>query len=308
MKGDSAFGTLESLLVVFQVDQHMPQDITKAISNIQDIAENRSDSGLASIVLGLAQGKALLLKARNHAEEVKKSTEFLTDLVAQSDKASSLGNPNQNVDGWSEFERVITSGSNLLHEALSKSTSTDVTQSSIISKSKSALGEFACATCKAFIQKDIFSWVEKTLKLGIDMSKDKADPVPSLGLDAKNGKFPALGNPANDILTLTQELETALGLVHTAWNNCKDGSLETSAAVNLSKEFDAYLAGSGSRLDGFNLITNDQMQRLKDLSRSVLLPLSDSRVANSSREYAKELGDLMIKAQPFQTTPGLIKP
>ncbi len=303
MKEYSAFGTLESLLIVFQVDQHMPQDITKAISSIQDIAENRSDSGLASVVLGLAQGKALLLKARHHAEDAKKATEFLTDLVAQSDKASSLGNPDQNTDGWSEFEKVITSGSNLLHEALSKSTSTDVTQS-IISKSKSVLGEFACATCYAFIQKDILSWVGKTLKLGIDMSKDKADNVPSLGLDAKKGKFSALGNQANDILTVTQDLETALGVVHRAWNNSKDGSLETSAAVNFTKEFDVYLAGSGSRLAGFKLITEDQLQHLKDLARAVLLPLSDSRVANTSKEYAKALVDLMVKAKKqFQNIP-----
>ena len=291
--------TLQCVLTVLESEKYVPAEIQNAVASIQEISSSRTDSGLAAIVIGLSQGKALLRQARQYAESLVQGMEFLEKLKGWCAKASVDDIPQEKVDDWKEFSKVINEGTSELIAVLAQNQSSSTESADavkgVISQSKKQLGDFAIAVCKSHVQFTANNWVSGMLSHWT--SKDPFASCPPLKLfAAASSKYSVLGNGVSEILNLVSDLDTALGLAHTSWSKSVDGSLDTDSAINWSREFQKFLEVSGERLVECKVMATEMLKSMSELSKS-MLALSDSRVVQTSSLHFKTLGDIMAKAR-----------
>ena len=280
--------TLQQMLVILETEKHVPAEILKAV---QHMAENR-DTGLASIVCGLSQGKALVKQARAYADQAAEGLKFLQPLSDLSDEASGATIPTEPCEDWTELSRVINGGCRQLLEV--QSTGPDSAKA-IIAQSRKTLSEFAVSVCKSFIQHTASCWLDLMLK-----NWDNAEPVSrcaSLNLESPLSKYSCLGNSASEIIQQVSELQAVITSTHENRAKAKEASLDTESAINAAKEFDDFLRGSGRRMYDFKTIPEEMFQTMCGLQKSVTA-LSDALVSKTADLHIVKLADIMAKARP----------
>ncbi len=288
----STLETLRSLMMILEVEKHVPADLQKAVETIQEIAADRKDSGLGAIIMGLSQGKALLRQAHSHVDDTMKDLEFLNQLAGPIDKVANMSIPHEKVTDWTSFSSALKEGIKALSEALPKANNESA--KGVINQAKKTLSDFAVALCKSYASFIATDWVDMMLGQWDREDGDCGGP-PELGCSTSGG-VSNLGATASEHLSVTLELASAMKTVYEIHCLHKAKKLETKCAINASKKIEDFMSTTGPRMVVMTLISDG-----KSLSmlKQNMIALSDARVAIDARDLYSKLANVVAKAWFF---------
>ena len=295
----STLDTLRSLMMILEVEKHVPADLQKAVETIQEIAADRKDSGLGAIIVGLSQGKALLRQAHSHVDDTMKDLEFLNQLSGPIDKVATMSIPNEKVTDWANFSSALNEGIKALSEALPKVNNESA--KGVINQAKKTLSDFAVALCKSYASFIVDDWVAMMLGKWDSEDGDCGGP-PELGCSTSGG-VSNLGATASEHVSLTLELASAMKTVYEIHCLHKAKKLETKCAINASKKIEDFMSATAPRMVVMTLFSDGTP--LSKLKQS-MMAISDARVAIDARDLYSKLANVVAKACFLLTFPKLL--
>ena len=286
--------TVDNVLMILSAESHAPPEIGKALASLQTSADSTSDLGLAAIVIGLSQTKALVRLCRDYVNTKESELAFLNDVTTACESISGLEIPKGfRRAGWDELAGALHVALQAV-AAASQKAGTEAARG-ILQQSRKTLSEFATSICTSFHSYTVLEWMQDLITKW-DSAKELAPPPES----RFNRDFPSykLLTPfAADMIKMTLEAESALGSVYFARRASRgDGGLSVESAVKVTREFDSFLNGSGATLASHDMIGVQFVEILRQLSKNVVA-LSDARVALRLKECLTAIGDLVAKAR-----------
>ncbi len=285
-------GTIRNILVVLNVSNHTPPDILKAVSGIQDSAEVNNDKGLAAIVLGLSQGKALLSQARLFANESSKKLEFLAGLASTCESMSTKAVPTEMCYDWGEYKDMLHKGIDEFVAATAASKgSSESSAKSFLLTSKKGISDFGQLICKSYCLHTLSHWVETMSQKweGIEL----VEGPPSCLVDGQ--KYNLLTPLCHDLTQITIDYHKVLLKVYRSWRAFKEGSLETSTAVDAVSSFEEFSSFGMKRLVPLGLANEKGLDSL-DILKKNMVGLCDARVNLQSKQHMTSMANLLCKA------------
>jgi len=287
--------TFESVLTIVEIGS-APEEVLKAVAYIQDTAESNVDSGLASIVVGLSQGKSLLRQARSNAEEKAKSYEFLEALGEAKEKATGAVVPSGKLEDWSSLVEILNDGASKLSDVVANKDQNPVDDivKTKVNQSKHSIASLASSMCLSYAKHTVSEWLQ-TLSANWD-SDVVVRSLPSLNLPKDMKQYNVLGNATAGLLKLTQHLELTLVKAMQTRHKSKDGSLDATSAVNAATEYCEFMTSSLEKMNKFSM-TTPKMEEDLEIVKNGMVALSDSHVSFAAKEKTTMLGDLMVKAR-----------
>lgn len=156
--------TLKSFSAVVHYEQSSAEDVIRGVNDLQKGSKGTdtklSDGGLAAVILGIAQGKALLKLAQESSEKRAKEEESMDDLISCCKKLKTLIETTIS-DDWGAFTTLAVDSSDALTDAIPKATNDRLL--SLCDKSKQEIADVICKACSIYVTQNVYSWMESSM-------------------------------------------------------------------------------------------------------------------------------------------------
>ena len=286
--------TIDNVLLILSAESYTPPEIGKALAGLQLSADSTSDLGLAAIVIGLSQTKALVRLCRDYVNSKESELAFLEDVSKSCEVIGGLVIPSEDRrTGWSLLSVP-------LHEAL-EAVATATTKAGteaakvILQQTRKTLSEFATSICKSYLRYTVLGWMDELITAWDTETAFRPIPESTFRQDFAGYKF--LAPAAANMIRMTFEAESTLHSVLMAWKASKaEGGLSVESAVKLARQFHSFSNGSGNQLASQDIIGADFGAALGVSSKNIVA-FSDARVALRLKDCSTSIGDLMAKAR-----------
>eukprot|EP00438_Fugacium_kawagutii_P036428 Skav236213 [mRNA] locus=scaffold98:251964:258203:- [translate_table: standard] len=283
---------IKHILIILQTESHTSQEITNAVSSLQDSAESNEGMGLAAVIVGLSTGKALLRQSRQFAEHHQKEMAFLGDLSSTCEELSNMTIPTEPHDSWQSFADTLHRGLKQLMDATAASKANPESAKGFLSQAKKSMSEFVVRVCRSYTTLTISTWLRKFNTLwGTGSSIGGPDEI---CFNPEENKFNQLNQQSNDVVSVTLQLQSVLKLVHRTWLSFKDSSLNTSDAIQTHLKFDEFCNLHMVQLENLKLADQPLLEALETAKKN-LLGLSDAKSSMQAKIHQAALGDVLAK-------------
>ena len=285
--------SINHIQVVLNYSQHVPTKVLESVQFLFDKMDkqDRSDSGLAAVFMGIAQGKAVIKLANNAAMQTQKESghldEFLKSLKDMETFADNLPKSTSDEFDWKKAMELGTTVFKQLVDIPNKNVTTAT--KTIISNGKKVLSEFVSSICKAFMIGPVQSWFMSTV--GQFKIRQAASPLPNVCMNdwVVMTTSKSISSDAMKICMYTTSVHALMKEMHEGLS-----STQSTVLVKLSESLEKF-KDTWQNLMDLNMITlevNSSMNQLIVIVKS----LSENRVDSDAASTTYQLGDLMAKA------------
>ena len=285
--------SINHIHVVLSYDQQVP---TKVLESVQFLCEkmekqDRSDSGLAAVFMGIAQGKTIVKLANSVATQSQKESshldEFLKSLRELETFADNL--PKSTSDEF-DWKRAIELGTTFFKQLVDiPNKNVSAATKTIISNGKKTLSEFVSSICKAFMIGPVPNWFVSTV--GQFKVRQSASPLPNVCMNdwVIMTTSKSISSDAMKICMYTTSVHALMKEIHECIS-----STQSTVLVKLSESLEKF-KDTWQNLMDLNMITlesNSSMNHLIQIVKS----LSENRVDSDVTSTTFQLADVMAKA------------